>query len=291
MAINIKELSEQNDIGFESLLAGIAREEVLAYLSESVFGKYLWLCAPENIGIESYKQYPDRVLTFAYCKENDNIKDGMPGSKLNDRVKGAIMLSLTGRKYDGNEKIQGKVGHDGSIYLDVFVDGKMRVPIRLDIFPVLNGIYTPIRREAKLIRSEKVFSYLRYPSESELAKGLYKIIKNLELINDMSIYHRVFDDIMTKSIEGKLVWSELFEYIKADSQDYDKDYLKRIISYKENANMRDKWNKYAKRQELESLDWKKVINAIMVFITPIWECVCEDRPFIGDWMPEIGRFL
>lgn len=290
MAVDIKELAKEQNIKFELLLSGIAREETLCSIAESVFGPYLWLCSPESIGIETYRVASDRVLTFAYKREDGEVKDGMPGSRLNDRVKGAILLLLTGKTYENGNKVTGKVGHDGGIYIDVYVQG-MRVPFRIDVFPVLNGIYSPLKREATLIRSGKSFIYNRYPSESEVAKGLFKIFKNLELMTDMSVYHRVFCDIMNSPLEGKLVWSELCEYVKSDAQRYDISFYDRLLSYKESPNMKESWVKYIKRQNIESLEWKKVINAISVFVKPIWEAVCEDSPFIGDWMPELGRFL
>ena len=37
--------------------------------------------------------------------------------------------------------------------------------------------------------------------------------------------------------------------------------------------------------------WKEVIELLTAFFAPIFEGVLKDEVFLGDWMPELGRYL
>lgn len=290
MAVRLKDISKEYEISFEKLLCGVAREELVKKIACSPFGEHIWLREPKNLGLESYKLGMDRTLNYVYSANQKVSIEGTPGAALNDRLRGAILLSLTGGKSKGLERIEGKIGNDKSLYLDAYIEGK-RVPFRVSISPVTPGINTPKPEEFTLLRGKETFSYIISPPELEISRDLYKVFKNLELISDMDCFERIFDLVMTCPIEGKLVWSELNSLISSKINISEIDYMKRIEKYKTNPEMKKKWDNHIKRQKLLTNDWKKVINAMLVFVKPIWESIENDTPFIGDWVPELGRFL
>ncbi len=290
MALSVREIAEGNDISYEKLLGGLAREEMVARLANSLFGKYLWFCEPENLGISSYIQNVDRVLNFGYMEDNRAKVDGTPGARLNDKLKGAIILAIAGVSPKGSERIEGKPGADKDIYFDVYIEG-MRTPLRVNIFPVNSPNLHPAKREFRLLRTNEIISYFHYPVEAVIAKDIFTILSSLDLIYDMEAYDRVYKGITSIPLEGKLVWSELNELLKPGFALSNPGITEYLESFKDDRNMYKKWNKYIKRHNYLSSDWKRTINALKIFIDPIWDALREDRPFLGDWVPELGRFL
>lgn len=282
MALNIKEYSIENNISFEKALTLIARQMLMSMVSKSHFNEHLLLCEPES-------EY-SKTLVYAYKADKKVTQEGMPGSALSDKLKGAILLSIIGVTKGEGIAIKGKQSADGSISVDMNIE-KMRIPLKIELFQVPEAYARSVKKEILVIYLQEKITFLAYSDESEVAKNLYTIFKELDLINDMGIYFRTFNHIMKDHLEGKIVWSELRAFLSSPKVDVNSEILRRFIEYKEDSAMRKKWEKYIKRQEIESIEWKKIINAISVFINPIFETIIENRPFVGDWMPELGRFL
>lgn len=276
--LGVREVSEKYGLSFENALAGIAREELISIVSKS---EEILISAPDNIGEEAYKKGIDNKIRLAFKKTNgENIKD----------FASRFVNEVSGDYPDRRLEIYGEISVDGGLRFDVFVEN-MRVPIRVSLFPVDFGSYTPARREGKLLRSEEEFTYLHFPIEAEIANDVFRMIENLELVGDMGIYDRVYSNIVSLPLEGKLVWSRLNDLLNQKDRMSYLDRMKIVISYKNNSYMTKKWDKYNKRQNNLSEPYKKIVTALEIFISPIWEALMEDRPFIGDWMPKLGRFL
>lgn len=290
MAVKLKDLSKEYDISFEKLLCGVAREELVKKFADSPFGEHIWLCEPKNLSIENYKIGMDRSLNYVYEANPRVTVDGTPGAKLNDKLRGALLLSLIGGNRSGLDRIEGKLGRDKILYLNVYIEGK-RVPFKVSIKPVNPGINTKKTEMLTCLRSKEAFSYLISPPEIEVARNFYRIFRDLELISEIECFERIFNLITESPLDGKQVWNELNALAPSQLKISDVDYIKRLGSYKDNPEMKKKWNNYIKRQNKLTNDWKKVINALIIFIKPIWNAIENDDPFIGDWVPELGRFL
>lgn len=269
MAINIRELSKELNISLENLLAGVAREELLFEIVSSKVGRNLWLLSPDDLGEANYR-----------LKKNLTIE-------LMDMAGGETIMELLDIL-----KLKGmRVRETGDIlWVDKNIDG-MRVPLKVHISRGNKGAVIPLEKKATLLRGKASFTYFHYPKEAEVAEGLFKIFNELELIGDIGVYDRVVKTIMTTPLDGKLVWSILDGEYKAMKKTPGTKSIEIIKNYSHNSYLRKMWDKYIKRQKLESIEWKKVITVIQVFATPIWEVLENDQVFIGDWMPEIGRFL
>ena len=64
-----------------------------------------------------------------------------------------------------------------------------------------------------------------------------------------------------------------------------------FCSYRDYRYMKKKWNSYLKRQNQKEPVWEDVMEKILAFLQPVWEMMQQDMIFIGDWMPELGRYL
>ena len=55
--------------------------------------------------------------------------------------------------------------------------------------------------------------------------------------------------------------------------------------------MKRRWKSQSKRTMELYPQWKEVIELLTTFLTPVFEGVLKDEVFLGDWMPELGRYL
>lgn len=55
--------------------------------------------------------------------------------------------------------------------------------------------------------------------------------------------------------------------------------------------MKKRWIKYLRSQKKQEPSWEEVMALLSEFLPRIWNSVCRDEVFLGDWMPELGRFL
>ena len=65
--------------------------------------------------------------------------------------------------------------------------------------------------------------------------------------------------------------------------------LEMIASFEDYEYMEKRWENYRKGKSFP--EWKQVLELLMRFFTPILEVILKDEVFIGDWMPQIGRYL
>ena len=55
--------------------------------------------------------------------------------------------------------------------------------------------------------------------------------------------------------------------------------------------MKKRWEKYIRKQGTEDVSWETVLHRIIVFLSPVWNTMCRDEVFFGDWMPDLARYL
>ena len=67
--------------------------------------------------------------------------------------------------------------------------------------------------------------------------------------------------------------------------------VEEILSYRDYPYMKKLWQRYLRQQKKKTPSFEDVMELLAKFLPPIWEAVCRDEVFIGDWMPELLRFL
>ena len=55
--------------------------------------------------------------------------------------------------------------------------------------------------------------------------------------------------------------------------------------------MKKRWEKYVRKQGMENVSWETVLHRIVLFLRPVWNAMCRDEVFFGDWMPDLERYL
>ena len=128
-------------------------------------------------------------------------------------------------------------------------------------------------------------------SVDEIAKAVFAILRQMELIEDMGVLVELYQMLQKETVDGMAVSRRLIEICEDEDFIPDEARVKKIHGWSMNRFMEQKWEKYLRRQTNLSLSWFNVIDKLSTFIIPIGLSMAERKPFIGDWMPEIGRFL
>ena len=132
---------------------------------------------------------------------------------------------------------------------------------------------------------------VEYFSPVEVAESVFAILQRMELLDDMSVFVRLYRILASSSVDGIAVSKRLIEFCDEEDFPLDKNRIRKMHEWGSNRFMEQKWNRFCKRQDDMSLSWQEVIKKLSSFVVPIGLAMVEHRPFTGDWMPDIGRFL
>lgn len=127
--------------------------------------------------------------------------------------------------------------------------------------------------------------------EIPVAELCYDICRQMEMVEDMSIYHKLYMVLCEKNISGRKIKNEIQELCEDNNLNLTQDKLKTLFGWRSDKFMEQKWHKYCRRQENLSLTWKILIMKVSMFIIPLGQAIIKKEAFTGDWMPDIGRFL
>ena len=133
-----------------------------------------------------------------------------------------------------------------------------------------------------------------FPAELVLAKQIFVILRDMELIPDMEIYREVFFILRNETLNGRHVCELLEDMCKTEEMIPDMERAEQIFSYRDYPYMKKRWEKFCRHSAIagtETLKWEEEMECFHHFLGDMWEAVCRDEVFFGDWMPELARFL
>ena len=298
----LKKKSEDFGVPFSNILAGYIIEEMMYLISDSDFSKYLWLKNEDIFEIGSYQENFYMTLDFIYHAEEKISKTGkmIPGQKLSEELAEMMCASIFVR--EKTKGIRWKWSYewiDEQIKMDVKAEyEEMIVPFSVTIKPLyLQGI-TPEKRSRRLLMHKKEeITYCHYPVETILAEQLLEIVTYLELVSSMKCYDITYQIISKEPVDGRRIKDTLSLLCEKNGVSCTEDRGSMIAGYKDYTYMAKRWEKYAKplRKDKNSAvqipTWQELMERLNSFLIPIWNCICKDEIFFGDWMPELGRYL
>jgi hypothetical protein len=168
----------------------------------------------------------------------------------------------------------------------------MEVPVTLAIRVIRGANLSPGMRQDDLpALGGRQLLYPIYESEDRLCRELFTIVDRLELINDMESYYYVYRILKSRNIKGRHITDEMNALLEASPRVRKEQRIEQIAGYRSYAYMRKRWDKYMRHHGHEELAWEDVLDLIVNFLKPIWNCLCRDEIFFDDWVPEIGRFI
>lgn len=278
---DLQEKSEEWKIPFSNLLAGFVLEEFMLRFSASEFNDRLLLRNGYMFGLEQYRKKNILKLDF-FCEPDENIPQKLLQLYLEKREGSPV-------RWQGTESLQ-QMG--ACLELQGQFE-EMKVPVTVGIhFMHLGKIWGLVEKEIPFLLDEtKRIAWKQFPAELVLAKQIFVILRDMELIPDMEIYREVFLILRNENLSGRHVCELLGNMCKAQGLKPD---MEQILSYREYPYMKKRWEKFCRHSVItgtENLKWEEEMECLAHFLRDMWEAVCKDEVFFGDWMPELERFL
>ena len=267
-----------------NLLAGFVLEEFMLRFSASEFKNRFLLRNGTVLGLEQYRKKNILKLDF-FCEPDERIPEKLLQLYLQKkeqspvRWKGTISSQQAGTCLE----LQGQFE-------------EMKVPVTVGIhFMHLGKIWGLVERQIPFLMDETVqIEWKEFPAELVLAKQIFVILRDMELIPDMEIYREVFFILRNETLNGRHVCELLEDMCKTEEMIPDMERAEQIFSYRDYPYMKKRWEKFCRHSAIagtETLKWEEEMECFHHFLGDMWEAVCRDEVFFGDWMPELARFL
>ena len=278
---NIKEKSEQLNIPFKNLLSAAVCEIVIELLANGKYCNELYLCNSAEFKSDVYKDLCISNIYYEYVRDLD---DKMAILYMRD-----ILKEIMAKGALEGMAVNGSVGETG-ISLKITVDD-MYIPINL-YFKKHGASHEPEKISLELIAyGNRKVDVLINPKEEELSKHLLEIIDKLELINNMDHYYDAYEILTSNPVNGRKVKDRLTELVKEKGIVIDDSRLNMLKSYGDYTYMKRKWKVELRQKKKSEPQWSDVNNCLMNFLSPIWDAMEKNMVFLGDWMPQLKRFL
>lgn len=127
---------------------------------------------------------------------------------------------------------------------------------------------------------------------------LAEILHYLELIPSMGAYEKAYELLLRESYDGRRFGASLIKEWEKRGQEMSVTQTDFLREYESSSYMEKRWKQHIKNRKTDVSDkleevpeWQEVCGRINAFLLPIWECLCKDEIFFGDWMPDLGRYL
>ena len=166
-----------------------------------------------------------------------------------------------------------------------------RIPMEIRLIPYTGHKVYPrqIRGTGRL--DQEPFTYYKFPSEEYLALGFYEILNGLEFVKDMSWYKDIYEIIRRESLQGRKIWDSFERLISEHPIPSLEKRLDTVKSYKDYGYMKKRWKSQSRRKREYYPQWEQVVVLLGTFFTPIFDSIINNEIFLGDWMPQLKRFL
>lgn len=181
-------------------------------------------------------------------------------------------------------------GNPTRLFLEVREE-PYKFPFEIHLIPFYGHEFFPVEKSGSKGDTREDFTYYMFPAEEYLALAFYEILKDLELIRDLSWYKEVYEMLCKQPADGRKVWEGLNRLLSQCPIPSLEGRLDTLVGYKEYGYMKKRWKSQSRRRKETYPQWESVISLMQRFLTPIFEGILKDEIFLGDWMPELGRYL
>lgn len=143
----------------------------------------------------------------------------------------------------------------------------------------------------EILKGEDVEKIFDNPTEIRLLEDFLYILDKMELVNELSVYLDLYEILKKNTLEARKLQSQLILLMQQRSLDYKENRLGTVVSYGSYSYMKKKWKVFLKSRKIKSPAWEDVIHVLDQCFSPIWQAIHQDQIYIGDWMPELNRYL
>lgn len=293
---SLKARGERLGVSFSAALEAYIAESFRFLLAESVFADFLWLKNADRLEREQWGKKSGLTMEFAYLTDALAAKKSgvAPGQELSLKMGYAMLAYILKKEKTPEIKWRGRAAMRGEM-LELVVAGEfeeMTVPLVIHITALKEANAVPLKREYPLLlRTDGVLVCPEYPTANILVEKIIAIMRDMELLCDMEAYDTAYRLLCSEAVDGRFVVERLRAAFRQAEIVPQEERLDEILAYKNYSYMRTRWRRYLRSQKKQEPAWEDVMALLAEFLPRIWHSVCRDEVFLGDWMPELGRFL
>lgn len=295
-ATELKDISMERGVAFADLLHAYVIEDLVRRIYESSYADHFLFLQEKGESLADIALHTEERMDFFYIKSEKQIAPDklIPGQVLSEKLLQQMASEVFDKanKYSVDWNYQIAEEKEFCRIQLIAQYKEMSVPVNLRITEMKEQGVRSVKQEIPMIlKPSKTVFYYSYSPENLIGEHLFEIVRKLELIGDMKSYCVVNDILRTQSVSGRYIMEELQKFAEKEPKVIKPKRMEQLAEYREYTYMRKRWEQYCKSHGKEVEPWMEVIDRLMNFLQPLWNCLCNNEIFFDDWMPELGRFL
>ena len=280
----VKAKSEELKIPYENLLSAFGIEEAVTAVCESDEAENFRLKNNSILSLEYYRRKAPTRLEYMILSEEEltvrNVIHRM--SKIFQNEKKAELWW----KYRVEKEDEGIC-----VYLSAKIE-ELQIPVQLVLEQEKEEPSDPSHEELHpFLEEERSVEYLHYPMEGILAEHFIRIMRDMELINDIGSYYILYELLSKEMNSSRKVTEQIESLAKEQKIPLKKERFEMFEGYQSSSYMKKKWKSYLKKEKKKTPSFEEVMKVMIAYYRPIWDSLAEGNYYLGDWMPELMRYL
>ena len=169
---------------------------------------------------------------------------------------------------------------------------ELQIPVQLVLEQEKEEPSEPSHEELHpFLEEERSVEYLHYPMEGILAEHFIRIMRDMELINDMGSYYILYELLSKEMNSSRKVTEQIESLAKEQRIPLKKERFEMFEGYQNSSYMKKKWKSYLKKEKKKTPSFEEVMKVMIAYYRPIWDSLAEGNYYLGAWMPELMRYL
>lgn len=280
----VKAKSEELKIPYENLLSAFVIEEAVMAFCGSDEAENFRLKNNNILSLEYYRRKAPTRLEYMVLSEEEltvrNVIHRM--SKIFQNEKKAELWW----KYRVEKEDEGIC-----VYLSAKIE-ELQIPVQLVLEQEKEEPSDPSHEELHpFLEEERSVEYLHYPMEGILAEHFIRIMRDMELINDIGSYYILYELLSKEMNSSRKVTEQIESLAKEQKIPLKKERFEMFEGYQSSSYMKKKWKSYLKKEKKKTPSFEEVMKVMIAYYRPIWDSLAEGNYYLGDWMPELMRYL
>lgn len=280
----VKAKSEELKIPYENLLSAFVIEEAVMAFCGSDKAENFRLKNNNILSLEYYRRKAPTRLEYMILSEEEltvrNVIHRM--SRIFQNEKKAELWW----KYRVEKEDEGIC-----VYLSAKIE-ELQIPVQLVLEQEKEEPSDPSHEELHpFLEEERSVEYLHYPMEGILAEHFIRIMRDMELINDIGSYYILYELLSKEMNSSRKVTEQIESLAKEQKIPLKKERFEMFEGYQSSSYMKKKWKSYLKKEKKKTPSFEEVMKVMIAYYRPIWDSLAEGNYYLGDWMPELMRYL
>lgn len=130
-----------------------------------------------------------------------------------------------------------------------------------------------------------------YSLESTIAEKFDAMLQRLEMTSRMKDFYDIYYLSNMFDFDGRKLQEAIFETLQNRGTSYSRDSLNQIAELANDTEMISKWNYFLRTIKMDELDFGKVVDAMVHFLSPVWQAILDEDDFLKNWDKEKNKWI